>query len=373
MNLSDAAKVAYRLMAPGVHPPIYVMMNVTHRCDAKCGHCFFWRELNTSYKSELSAEEIEKLATSIGPTFQVTLTGGSPELRKDLPALARSFHQRCRPPNLTICMNGFHTDRIVRHVEEILSSCPGQRLTIGLSLDGLGEEHNALRGMKGLFDRVVLTFNELAALRARGSNLRLAAAIVVSGLNYQTAEATALWARGNLPIDTLKPILVRGDPKDPGALNGSTRAVYERIRDADNFNLDQEYKRGDSWHRLVVTTKEHVQRKLIAEIHATGVSPVVCSAALENIVIRANGDVMGCELRSEILGNLREFNMDVQALWRSEPAQQFRRVKVQERCACHHHCFLAPAIARTPSEWPTVSAAAVDIWRKAARVESLRS
>jgi radical SAM protein with 4Fe4S-binding SPASM domain len=239
------------------------------------------------------------------------------------------------------------------------------RLTIGLSLDGLGAEHDQLRGMKGLFENLIRTFDGLAALREQHPRLRLAAAIVVSGLNHASAEKTAEWARANLPIDTLKPILVRGDPKDRAALAEAARAVYERIRDADDMKLKDEYRRGDSWHRLVVTTKEQMQRSIIGEIQSTGVSPVVCSAALENIVVRANGDVMGCEIRPEKLGNLRDYDMDVRSLWRAKAAEDFRRAKVRERCACHHHCFLAPAIMRTPATWSSLSKIAYRTWRNA--------
>ena len=365
MSFLKKIKPYYRLMAPGTHLPIYVMMYVTHRCDAKCGHCFFWRDLNTHKKQELTGDEIDKLAKSIGPVFQVTLTGGSPELRKDLPALARSFYKHCSPSNLTICMNGYHTKKIVNDVEEILNTCPSLNLTIGLSLDGLGEEHNALRGMKGLFNNLINTFDGLNALKSKHKNLRLASAIVVSGLNFKTAEKTAQWVRENLSIDSLKPILVRGDPKEQKAISESARDVYNRIRDNDDMSLRAEYKRGDSFHRLAVTIKEIKQRKLIGQIQETGQSPVICSASQENIVVRANGDVMGCELRSEKLGNLRDFDMNVKKLWYTTSANEFRDNKVKEKCTCYHHCFLAPAIFRTPSQWKDMSHIAWKVWSMA--------
>jgi len=91
MNLLDKSRSLYRLFAPGTHLPVYIMMYVTHRCDARCGHCFFWRELNTNQQDELTIDEIDKLARSIGPALQITLTGGSPELRNDLPRSPNRF------------------------------------------------------------------------------------------------------------------------------------------------------------------------------------------------------------------------------------------------------------------------------------------
>lgn len=357
-------KTYYRLLTPGVHLPVYVMMYITHRCDARCKHCFFWKELNKQKSQELSSNEIDMFAKSLGPVFQVTLTGGSPELREDLPTLARSFFKHCNPYNITICMNGFHTSKIIGDVEEILNTCPNLNLTIGLSLDGIGKEHDELRGMKGLFDNVIRTFEGLSSLKSRHKNLRLASAIVVSGLNYKTAEKTALWVRKNLPIDSLKPILVRGDPREKEAVSESARKVYFKIRDNDYINLHSEFKRGDSFYRLAVITKEIKQRELIGQILETGKSPVICSASLENIVVHANGDVLGCELLSQKLGNLRDFNMDVKYLWYSGSAKEFRTKKIKEQCCCYHHCFLAPAIFRTPSQWLGLARIAWRVWRK---------
>jgi len=367
MNLLDKSRSLYRLFAPGTHLPVYIMMYVTHRCDARCGHCFFWRELNTNQQDELTIDEIDKLARSIGPALQITLTGGSPELRNDLPEVAQSFYRRCTPPNMTICMNGYHTEKILSDVEKILLSCPDQQLTIGLSLDGIGEEHNRIRGMKGLFDRVIDTFDGLDKLKRKYGRLRPAVAIVVSGLNYQTAEKTALWARKNLPVDFLKIILVRGDPKFDKALNEESFQAagntYIRMVDDDRMQLAGGYHPGDSLHWLATTTKESIQRDMIKSIHQTGNSPVLCSASRENIVIHANGDVLGCELRSEKLGNLRDYDMKVEKLWRSESARAYRSRVRSEKCSCYHHCFLAPAIFRSPNQWPNVIRTAWNIWR----------
>lgn len=52
-------------------------------------------------KDELSLAEYEKIATSLGPMLQVTLTGGSPELRADLPEIAEIYSRICRPANIT--------------------------------------------------------------------------------------------------------------------------------------------------------------------------------------------------------------------------------------------------------------------------------
>jgi sulfatase maturation enzyme AslB (radical SAM superfamily) len=136
-----------RLMAPGPQMPVYLLMFVTNRCNATCGHCFYWRELNTKVRQELSVEEFDKLARGMGPMLQVTFTGGSPELRKDLLDVVERFYEHCRPTNMTFCMLGHSTDRIISQAEDMLRRCPGQKLKFAMSLDGIGEEHDRLRGI----------------------------------------------------------------------------------------------------------------------------------------------------------------------------------------------------------------------------------
>jgi molybdenum cofactor biosynthesis enzyme MoaA len=101
-------------------------MFVTNRCNATCEHCFYWRELNTKVKEELTVVEYDRLARSIGPMLQVTFTGGSPELRKDLPDLVERFYEHCHLSNMTFCMLGHSTVRILAHAEEMLRRCRGR-------------------------------------------------------------------------------------------------------------------------------------------------------------------------------------------------------------------------------------------------------
>jgi MoaA/NifB/PqqE/SkfB family radical SAM enzyme len=343
-----------RLLAPGPQMPVYLLVFVTSRCDAKCGHCFYWRDLNM-VKHELSVDEYEALARSVGPTFQITLTGGSPELRKELPEIAGVFHRHCRPANMTLCMVGRHTDRVVAQVESILEKREGLPLTVGLSLDGLGEEHDQLRGMPGLFDHLMKTFDKLGQLKSRYPQLSLAAAIVVSSANHENAGKTARWAWDNLPIDLMKPILIRGEPKDADLLGPMCQASYLQLVDQERVRL-REHR--NSFLASLVRAKEAVSRDLISQISSTGHSSVTCAGGRETAVIYPNGAVAGCELRSDVLGHLRDVDMQFPAIWKNAEADRFRATsgRVTECAGCYHHCFISPAIFRSPNQWLKLAA-----------------
>jgi MoaA/NifB/PqqE/SkfB family radical SAM enzyme len=344
-------RAGWRLFGVGVRLPAYLLFFVTHRCDAKCGHCFFWRQLNDRSFRELELAEINTLAKSLGPVLQVTLTGGSPELRHDLPRIAEAFHRHCRPTNLTLCFNGYHTERIVAHMREIFDRCPGQRFTTGVSLDGLGEVHERIRGMPGLFERVVRTVHELHRLKVETGRLQVVCAICVSELNHASAEDTARWVWEHLPVDVVKPILVRGEPQNPRAIGQQAVEAYLRLVKSQRPRLQGPQGARRNWFQSLVAAKESVQRDLICRIAQTGQSPVRCSATFETAVIYANGNVAGCELRDEVLGNLRDVGMDFKQLWHATAASRFRQGVRCRQCTCYHHCFLAPMIFRSPRFW----------------------
>jgi radical SAM protein with 4Fe4S-binding SPASM domain len=356
-----------RLGAPwGPQMPIYLLMFVTTRCNAACDHCFYWSELNTRVKEELTVDEFDRLAQNLGPMMQVTFTGGSPELRKDLPDIVERFYEHCRPNNMTFCMLGHTTDRIVSQVEEMLRRCPGQKIKIGISLDGLGEDHDRLRKVNGLFDRVVRTIQELGRVKNHNANLRLDVGMTVHGLNFEKVGETARWVRENLPIDVLKPILVRGNPLNPDTRDELCAGTYEEIVEHDLAFL-QDTGKGATAFDYIVRAKERVSRDVITQTSASGVSPIKCAGGRETAVIYPRGDVAGCELRDDVLGNIRESGFDFRKIWMGEEATAFRKTagSVPECSGCYHHCFISPALFRTPKMWPKMVAAAWDVYRAA--------
>ena len=342
-----------RLLTPGIQMPTYILFYATHRCDARCKHCFFWRNLNQNSQNELTVSEIAALARSIGPVLQVTLTGGSPELRSDLPEIARHFSEKCQPLNITMCMNGYHSDRILACVEQTLGECKRQTLTVAISLDGIGEEHDLIRGMPGLFKRIIVTFSRLAALKSAEPRLNLVCGICISELNSHTAQNTAAWAWKNLPIDLLKPILVRGSPRESQTLGRNSVEVYRQLVSAEEFVVRRAAARVGSLFGVAVNAKEIAQRRLISHLCEGGQISFPCSAARQTAVIHADGMVAGCELRDEKLGNLRDHSMELMPVWYGKHAREFRARIHNEKCTCYHHCFLAPGVFKSLYFWRT--------------------
>jgi radical SAM protein with 4Fe4S-binding SPASM domain len=342
-----------KLLFPGVQKPVYLINFVTNSCNASCEHCFYWKELNSNKETELTVKEHRKIAKSLGRMLQITFTGGSPELRKDLPEIVYQYYKYCKPANMTFCMLGYNTKRIIEHTQNILKTCNNQQITIGLSLDGLHSEHDKYRKLDGLFDRVLQTINELNKLKTEYNNLRVDIGMVIHGLNINNVKNSAIWVHENINIDKLKPILVRGNPLNPSTLDEKCIGVYNEIIDKDKEWLISKNKNQLSIIDRIIIAKENVQRGVIKKIVQTNKSEIKCSGARETAVLYPNGNVNGCEMRNDILGNLRDYNFNFKKIWFSKDAKRFRNTvgKVDECYGCYHHCFISPAIFRTPKMW----------------------
>ncbi|MCD6291319.1 MAG: radical SAM protein [Anaerolineae bacterium] len=153
----------------GTLPPKILQVVVNYRCNARCAMCNIWR---MKPRRELSLDEFANIMED--DIFQnierLTLTGGETSLRQDLGPLADMFLARMSNLKaLSLITNGFLPERILAVVEHILRSCQarGVRFSISVSLDGVGEMHDRIRGVPGAFDRVVKTLEGLKDLRRR--------------------------------------------------------------------------------------------------------------------------------------------------------------------------------------------------------------
>jgi len=130
--------------------------------------CDSWRKPSTD---DLTLAEIGRIFDQLPRMDAVRLTGGEPFVRRDLPEIARLVQETLQPLILHVTTNGFLTDRIVQF-------CEGRRKEIPLyllvSVDGVEDKHNRVRGTNIAWDSVVRTLRDLAP---RQKQLRLSIAV----------------------------------------------------------------------------------------------------------------------------------------------------------------------------------------------------
>lgn len=141
-----------------------VIWNLTRTCNLECVHCYASSKAR-DYSRELTTEQALRAMDGMRDAGVGTLifSGGEPMLREDLMTLARYANEKGFVTSLST--NGTLIGD--KEADEIKDS----GLTyVGVSLDGIGEIHDQVRGQKGSFDAALAG---LMRLKNRGVRVGL--------------------------------------------------------------------------------------------------------------------------------------------------------------------------------------------------------
>lgn len=324
----------YFLSPETVKRPGYLIFHVTYKCNSRCGMCFLWKDLNKAKDKELSLNEIEKISSSLGNLFWLALGGGEPFLRDDLPDICRIFYKNNKTSVISIPTNGLLPKRIYRMTREILKNCD-TRITIGLSLDGIKEKHDHIRGVKGNFEKVLKTYNLLSPLRKKYSNFSIGILTTLTNLNVKEIPKLYDFVRGNMNVDWHTIEIMRGDTKD--AVKPPTLEQYrELMPKISKMNSFYSFGRGIKSRIIKAVKEENVAT--IYEILRKKEQVIPCFAGRINCVIDPYGNVQLCELLDKV-GNLRDANFNFDRVWFSEKANKQRKFIKNKGCYCTHCIF----------------------------------
>ncbi|MCZ7687194.1 MAG: radical SAM protein [Sandaracinaceae bacterium] len=158
----------------GALPQTFIFF-VTSRCNARCDFCLYYAQITSpvAKASELTPEEADRIAARYGPLHYLALSGGEPFVRSDVAALCEPFIARCGTSVVDIPSSFYFGERMLEAVESLSARHPGVVIDLQLSLDHVGEAHDASRKVPGLYARARESFAALAALRSRRSNVKL--------------------------------------------------------------------------------------------------------------------------------------------------------------------------------------------------------
>ncbi len=336
--------------------PIYVIFFVTERCNARCKHCFgSFTSAEEALKTDLTLEEIEKIAKNTGNLLYLLPTGGEPFLREDLPDIINVFYKNNHLRNVGIPTNGSLTDRVVKSVTRTLSLCEGLQLGVDISIDSLHGSHDEIRGFPGLFDRAVATYWALKDLEKRHKNFRTCVEITVSHFNQDSLFETYDYFINNLKVDNVFVRLVRGDPRDPSAKEVDIEK-FEKF----SMRVENDLRNGVFYGHSVypfsefITARDIIGRRMTIQMVKEKKFLIPCYAGNLTGVIRSNGDVYPCELLDTKIGNLREHDYNLKGLWQSEQARRIRTQIKETKCFCTHECFITNNILFNPRMLPRV-------------------
>jgi len=115
--------------------------------------CNIWQ---TNDVDELKPEHYAKLPGSLKT---INITGGEPFLRNDLVEVVKAIHSRAPQSRMVFSTNGMETEQITSAVQEIIGF--HKNIGIGVSIDGMEDTHEKIRGVPGIFKCATRTISNL--------------------------------------------------------------------------------------------------------------------------------------------------------------------------------------------------------------------
>ncbi len=286
----------------------------TYRCPMRCKMCGIWgspSEPDQEFKPEL----LEKL-----PRLDlVNLTGGEPTVREDLCEIIRVLFTKT--DRVVISTSGWYEERIFKLAEEF------PQLGFRVSIEGLSQKNDELRGQAGGFDRGLRV---LLGLRRLGLK-DIGFGITVSNHNSEDMLWLYELARHlNLEFATAAFHNSFYFHKDDNAITNQDE-VCANFEELVNRLLRE--GRPKSWFRALFNVG------LINYIRG-GRRMLPCEAGSANFFIDPAGEVLPCngmedKFWFQSMGNLHNVN-DFMEIWDSEKAVEVRaRVR-----SCPKNCWM---------------------------------
>lgn len=313
--------------------PLFLTVFVTARCGLNCGHCFYREELQQGDASrEMTLAEYDRMTAALPNFPKLIITGGEPFLRKDLKDIATFFYEnRSRARQITIPTAGYHTDRIVELVEHLLLPRKDLILEIQLSIDGVGEKHDKIRG-KGSFDKLMRTYRALRPIQDENEGLRIRFNYTFSRATQEQFAETHEYVTGELGNPHFDMVLVRRATIDDNFAGQVDIGLY---RQATKLLQDQEMKKAKgSLFKQLLAQRVGVERDIIAHHHKNERVMTNCTAGTLTAIISEEGEVRPCEILDTSFGNLREYDFDFEAIWHNGLADAHRRFVKETGCFC---------------------------------------
>jgi MoaA/NifB/PqqE/SkfB family radical SAM enzyme len=321
--------------------PFSIVVSVSFRCNSKCRTCDVWRKPN----DDMTAEEWDKVFAGLGRTpFYVTFTGGEPFLRKDLDELVISAYRHCRPAVITIPTNGLLTGRIAERADRICRECPESQIGLNLSLDGIGAEHDAIRGVPGNWERALETWARLKEIQKTRPNLLLSVHTVVSRFNQDRFRQIYDGLQFLRPDSYITE--VAEERVELGTVGWEITPEPDAYAPIADF-LSEQARAAPARRRLSLRGVARVTRvtafgqafraqyyQLAKRVLAERTQVIPCYAGWASAHIAPNGDIWSCCVRAEPVGNLRQTGYDLAPIWFGERMAKLRRSIYAKECAC---------------------------------------
>lgn len=308
--------------------PIDCVLAVTYNCNSRCTMCDIWKLKDNT---DLGIDYYKKLPKTLR---DINVSGGEPFLRQDLLELIKILKETCLKARIVISSNGFLSDLIEERMREILEVVPD--IGIGISIDGIGEMHDKIRGIPGGFNLAIKTVKMLKEELGMKS-LRLA--FTISKENVEHMSKVYDLSR-ELGVEfTLA--LAQSSEFFFGGKEVKEAPSEEVLKDQFDYLINKELKgwRPKRWARAYFA-------KSLFDFARTGKQTLPSRAGRDFFFLDPFGNIYPSVIHNSIMGNIKEKSFI--EIWNSKEAKEARKKVKESNQDAWMICTARSAIKRHP-------------------------
>jgi MoaA/NifB/PqqE/SkfB family radical SAM enzyme len=306
----------------------------TDSCNMKCRHCFVAEALNrkTAY---LTLPDIRRMAEYIPAMQRVHLGGGEPFTRPDIGEMAVEISNKWRAGVVCIPTNGWFTDRIIEGMSCFGANGEGN-LRLFFSINSPDpEDMDEFTQLKGSFKKWRRSIDKALELTKKYPQITVVALATYNEYNQYEFKALIDYLHKDVGVEDFSFHIARTHPG------------YAPKLDMKHFReVSEYYFRTYNRQNPVLAGFRRRIRERNADYFENPVFQRRCTSGKIRVVMSPSGDVYPCEklgypnlhsMGAWRIGNIRDFNYDLNALVQSPKARALYGQICTSNCHCDHN------------------------------------
>lgn len=306
----------------------------TDTCNMKCRHCFVHDALNQRVP-ELSLDEIHQMSAHIPAMQRVHLGGGEPFTRSDIGELAVRVSNEWKAGVVCIPTNGWFTDRILAGMQHFGEQGEGN-LRVHFSINSPdAAEMDHFTQLKGSFERWRQSIDSALVLSAKYPQITVVALATFNEYNQYQFQSLIDFLHHDIGVEDFSFQLAR------------THGEYAPKLDIDHFReMNAYYFRTWNQQNAVLAGFREATRSQSADYFESPAYQRRCTSGKIRVVMSPGGDIYPCEklgypnlrkMDKWLMGNIRDFNYDINELVHSPKARALYERICKNNCHCDHN------------------------------------
>jgi MoaA/NifB/PqqE/SkfB family radical SAM enzyme len=280
--------------------PRVLQMPITNRCGSRCITCEIWK--NNKVHTDIDPVELKKILQDpyFSKVYAVGVNGGEPSLYPAIDDFLESLFVLKKLKRIYVISNGLVSTKLLEMMKVIKAKCAKRHIIVYLtiSVDGVGDIHNSIRGLPHAFEKTIETLKAIKADKERYCDV-LDVGCTLSSKNIPYVVELEAYLQ-DLGLDAWY------HPSVPNKrLHNFEEKSFSLISDERSRMLAVEYFFTKFKYGNGLKTRLRAFLTYDYFLHHGSRRLAGCNYLRSDVTITENLDICLCAVASDIIGNLR--------------------------------------------------------------------